>query len=150
MPQVPFPYFYHTPKVHQTTGRTENSHASPANIRERPNVCDESKIVAITSELSPINFSARTECHYGQEHRRNRTHSTVSQDMAIDDVNVEIDWMELKKPVGGSLKRNPNIQCIPKNVIRNLISLLINLISFLKLIFKHREKLESIAQLTCK
>lgn len=91
MPQVPFPYFYHSPKVHQTTARTENNHTSSANTRVRPTAGDESKIASIASESSPINFSARTECHYGQEHRRHRTHSTVSEDMAIDDVNVEID-----------------------------------------------------------
>lgn len=70
--------------------RADNTHPASANSRERANAGDESKMV--TSELSPINFSARIDCHYGQDHSgRHRTQSMVSDDMVVDDVNVEID-----------------------------------------------------------
>lgn len=60
------------------------------NTRDRSNGGDES--IAISNESSPINFSARTECHYGtQELQRHRQQFTGSDDLTVDDVNVEID-----------------------------------------------------------
>lgn len=62
--------------------RSDNTHSTQ---RERSNPVEDVK-------SEPMNFSGRNECHYRQE--RHHTHSTINDDLAGDDVNVEIDWRE--------------------------------------------------------
>lgn len=106
MHQVPFPYFYHPAKMHQTNQHQNDSHMSPINCRDRINVDDCNSVDhkvptrSPTHSSSPINFCARIENYSnesgnkvnrsGREMQR-RMQSPSNSDTTPDDVNVEID-----------------------------------------------------------
>lgn len=88
IPQVPFPYFYPSAKLHSA------SMSSPQNERLHNLNQENNKMSSTSNNSSPINFSLSTDYYYNdisREHHQQRTKSPAIDEHIPDDVNVEID-----------------------------------------------------------
>lgn len=87
VPQVPFPYFYPSAKLHAPP--LTKSPSASVNAREHDDNGKPSS--SPSSNASPINFSAQPEFLYGDNQRRAKSPPIDGQPAVADDVNIEID-----------------------------------------------------------